>query len=205
MHCDRTGPICAAFADTGLVADDDLTDINVCAEAPTLAMLSDFSAVLVWTNGYLLQPDALGDVLADFVDQGGGVVLATYALSQTYPYFGGPGVSSVGGRIFAAGYSPFAVTAATQFTSGVLDLARSNTNHPILYGVTQTYQPFFSNQNFTNPPLTAGATLIAVDTAGNNVVAVNATGRVVGLSIHPGAPGPIEIERVFGNAVNFVR
>jgi len=192
LHCDTTGAIRNALVSTGLIALEDLTDLDACGTPPTLATLSDFGAVLVWSNFAPSQPDALGNVLADYVDQGGGVILATYVFSQPW---------RIGGRIITgAGYSPFGVSDARFTTSGQLDLAHSNTSHPILQGVGTDF--YFTNGNYTNPVLTAGATLIAVDTAGNRVVAVNSSGRVVGISIFPGFGN---MGRLFANAINFLR
>ena len=136
---------------------------------PTLETLQNYSAVLVWTNSSFSNPDAVGNVLADFVDQGGGVVMATYSLSFSW---------RVSGRMATPGYSPFVIGAAAFTPSGRLNLATANMAHPIMEGVTDTAQTYFVNSNYTNPPLTAGSTLIASDTGGANVVAVNATGRV---------------------------
>lgn len=192
IHCDSTGSIRAALIATGQIAAEDLTDINACAAPPTLATLSDYSGVLVWSNLPFGQPEALGNVLADYVDQGGGVVLATYVFSEPW---------RIGGRILTAGYSPFAVSNARFTTSGQISAANSNMNHPIMQGVSTT-QHYFTNSNYTNPALTAGATLIAVDTGGNRVVAINPSNRVVGLSVFPGVG---DMGRLFANALNFVR
>ena len=192
LACDSTGSAHNALVATGLIAQEDLVDMNACGTPPTLATLSDFGAVLVWTNSSPSQPDALGNVLADYVDQGGGLILATYSFSQPW---------RIGGRIITgAGYSPFGVSDARFTTSGQLDLAHSNTSHPILQGVGTDF--YFTNSNYTNPVLTSGAILIAVDTAGNRVVAQNATGRVIGISIFPGFGN---MGRLFANAINFVR
>jgi hypothetical protein len=198
MHCDSTSSIrTALLADPlGRFVAADLTDFNICGAPPTLATLSEYGAALVWTNSAPSQPDAVGNLLADFVDQGGGVVLATYSLSEPW---------RVSGRIMTDGYSPFLVSNARFTTSGRIDFANSNTAHPILTGVTTQSGNYFTNSNFTNPPLTAGASLIAVDTAGNRVIAVNPSSRVVGMAIFPGFTLPAEIQRVFANAVDFVR
>jgi len=192
IHCDSVSAIRTALVSTGLIAAEDLAEINACSAPPSLTTMSDFGAALVWSNSPFQQPDALGNLLADFVDQGGGVVLATYVFSQPW---------RIGGRITTAGYSPFTVSDARLVTAGQLDLANSNTGHPILQGVTST-QRYFTNFNYTNPALTTGSTLIAVDTAGNKVVAVNATNRVVGVSIFPGFG---DMGRLFANALNFLR
>lgn len=191
IHCDNIFSIQPALVNTGLIDAADIIEINACSAPPTLADLTDIGAALVWSNLPFGQPDALGNVLADFVDQGGGVVLATYSFSQPW---------HIGGRILTSGYSPFAVDSPRLNTSGLLDLAHSNTSHPILQGVTAG--PYFENGNYTNPPLTAGATLLAVDTAGNNVVAINASNRVVGISIFAGFG---DMGLLFANALNFVR
>lgn len=191
IHCDSTGAIRNSMIATGQVAAEDLTDIDGCGAPPTLTSLSDFGAVLVWSNFAFSQPDALGNVLADFADQGGGVVIATYAFSSSW---------RIGGRIAASPYSPFVVGGASASPSGRLDLANSNTAHPILQGVAAGN--YFVNSNYTNPALTQGATLLAVDTAGNRVISVNSTNRVVGISIFPGFG---DMGRLFANALNFVR
>ena len=192
IYCDSsTTSIHSALVATNLIALTDLTDINACGTTPTLTSLANFSAVFVWSNNAFSDPVALGNVLANFVDQGGGVVLATYCFSSTW---------QISGRIETAGYSPFAVSTSFQSTSGVLNLAKSNTAHPIMQGVTAA--SYFENSNYTNPALTAGSVLLAVDTAGNNVVAINATNRVVGVSIYPGFG---DMGLLFANALNFVR
>jgi len=191
IHCDSTAALRNALVGTHTIDVADLTDINACSSTPTLTSLSDFGAVIVWSNNSLYQPDALGNILADFVDQGGGVLLATYTLSQSW---------RIGGRILNSGYSPFLVSSATQSTAGRLDLTRSNTNHPIMAGVTNA--TYFQNSNYTNPPLNTGATLIAVDTSGNRVVAISQSNRVVGISIYPGYG---DMGTLFANALNFIR
>jgi hypothetical protein len=198
MHCDSTSSIRAALLNDplGRYTAADLTDFNICSTPPTLEALAEFGAALVWTNSAPSQPDAVGDLLADFVDQGGAVVLATYAYSQPW---------RVGGRIMSDGYSPFLVSATRFTTTGRLDLASSDTMHPILAGIVSQGSNYFTNSNYTNPPLTAGATVVAVDTGGNRVVAVNSSNRVVGISIFPGSALPVEIQRLFANAIDFVR
>jgi len=48
---------------------------------PTLQQLSAYNTVVAYTNSPPSDPAALGDVLADYVDAGGCVVVATYAMS----------------------------------------------------------------------------------------------------------------------------
>src|SRR5206468_758837 len=48
---------------------------------PTLQNLEAYGAVLVYSDASFNDSQALGNVLADYVDGGGGVVLATFAFS----------------------------------------------------------------------------------------------------------------------------
>jgi len=191
INCDQTANIRSALEATGLISASDLTDVNACGAAPALASLSNFSAVLVWSNYPYGDPVGLGNVLADFVDAGGGVVLATYSFTQSW---------RIDGRILTPGYSPFGVSPSASGCTGELSLANSNTSSALMQGVSAG--PYFCNYNYTNPPLQAGATVVAVDTAGNRVVAVSQSNRVVGISIFPGFG---DMGQLFANALNFVR
>ena len=117
--------------------------------------------------------------------------MATYTFSQSW---------RIGGRMASNGYSPFTIGAPSVATSGKLNLAKSNTASPIMQGVTAG--PYFTNGNYTNPSFTPGSTLIAVDTAGNNVVAINGNSQVIGISIFPGYG---DEARLFANAINYLR
>lgn len=56
-----------------------LVDIyNVATSTPTLAQLMNYEAVLVWSNNSFANNVQMGDVLADYVDAGGGVVCAVF-------------------------------------------------------------------------------------------------------------------------------
>ena|GEM_PF-1294712 len=56
---------------------------NVTSATPTLAALQQFDAVLVFSNLNFHDNVALGDVLADYVDAGGGVVVSMYTVATT--------------------------------------------------------------------------------------------------------------------------
>jgi hypothetical protein len=195
LHCDDATALRQALVASGLFIATDIDELPRCG-VPTLATLQNYSAVFAWTNNSFGDPTAVGNVLADFVDQGGGVVMATYAFSTSW---------QIGGRMASPGYSPFVIGAPPFSPSGRLNLATANMAHPIMRGVTDTTALYFVNGNYTNPPLTAGSTLIARDTGGANVIAVNATNRVVGISIFAGFAVPPPIQLVFANALDFVR
>ncbi|MEE9413516.1 MAG: Ig-like domain-containing protein [Methylococcales bacterium] len=181
---------------TGVYEADDITFVNARTRTPDLAELSDFDAVLVWSDHTFNNSTLLGNVLADYVEQGGGVVLATYVFSQPW---------SIAGRITEPQFSPFLVTNNLIRTSGVLDLTQSNTDHPILSGINSA--SYIGNSNYTNPPLANGATLIAKDTNGNNLIAINSDNKVVGISIWPGGQSSsnTNVSMIYANALSFVR
>ncbi|MDZ7811908.1 MAG: hypothetical protein U5L74_01815 [Ideonella sp.] len=134
--------------------------------------LSTYNAVLMYTN-HVPQANVFGDALANFVDAGGGVVIATYGLSSSW---------GIGGRIFTAGYSPFASGASSGINySGTLVQANS---HPVFTGVNVAGISYWYNSNYPIPTLTAGSTLLARDANGVNMVAVNASGRVMATNIY---------------------
>jgi hypothetical protein len=56
---------------------------NVQTATPSLAYLQQFSALLTWSNQNYASGAALGDVLADYVDAGGGVVTAIFTNTST--------------------------------------------------------------------------------------------------------------------------
>jgi hypothetical protein len=68
------------------------------AATPTLSFLMDYDCVHVWANYAFLDRDAYGNVLADFVDAGGAVVMGAFTV-----YTSG---NSLGGRVVTAAYCP---------------------------------------------------------------------------------------------------
>jgi uncharacterized protein (TIGR03382 family) len=85
------------------------------AETPTLAELQQYFAVLVYNQpgANFDNPMAFGDVLADYVDSGGGVVIAGGALDT----FSG---AAIGGRMRTPGYLPFLLENGTGIESAPL-------------------------------------------------------------------------------------
>ena len=70
-----------------------------------LACLQAYDMLLLRTDSAFQDPVAVGDVLADVIDSGGGLVIATFAFSR--------GVYNrwwVGGRLLDEEYSPFGIS-----------------------------------------------------------------------------------------------
>lgn len=68
------------------------------ADTPTLGLLQNYECVVVWANFGFFDAVAYGDVLADFVDGGGRVILGAFT---TYTQG-----TSLQGRIMTVGYAP---------------------------------------------------------------------------------------------------
>jgi hypothetical protein len=69
---------------------------------PTLSQLSDYSAVFTWVNYAYADNVAMGDVLADFVDIGGKVILGQWCLPSAGNY--------LSGRIMTPEYCPATIS-----------------------------------------------------------------------------------------------
>jgi hypothetical protein len=151
--------------------------INVTATTPTVASLAQYNSVVTWSEGVYGDAAALGNVLADYVDQGGSVVQAGFV---TYPASG----SSVGGRWRDGGYRAF--TDAPSVSASGLTLQEDAPGHVILAGV---------------PAFTAGAgsyhhSPVALESVNKHVaswsdaqplvaVGTDPVKRVVGLNLFP--------------------
>lgn len=95
---------------------------------PTVSDLKAYDAVLVFSNDDFVYPVALGDVLADYVDSGGGVVIATFSFDSNVNDGG------LQGRLATTGYLPFTL-GPNNIASG-LSLVPLIPSHPLLDGVT---------------------------------------------------------------------
>lgn len=103
--------------------------INAADQTPTLNTLLGYDAVLVWSNWDFHDSTTLGNNLADFVDQGGGVVVAIFATT-------GLGSSlNLQGRWVSGNYRVMMADAGS--TSGQASLGTIHApGHDILLGVT---------------------------------------------------------------------
>jgi len=81
-------------------AFDSIDTINIGNTTPTLAKLQTYDCVLAYTNTTPANATALGNVLADYVDSGGQLVLSTFSVSRDW---------AISGKIMTPGYSPLTV------------------------------------------------------------------------------------------------
>jgi hypothetical protein len=135
---------------------------------------------MTWSNYAYPDPSGWGDVLADYVDGGGKVVIATFA-------YGGVTGCAVRGNIADSPYSPFTPVDGSYATGGTtLDSNYEEPGHPIVDGVTT--QPFCQYYN-TGRPLTSGASLVANWISTDTAIGYNANYNVVGITGYPGQYG----------------
>lgn len=172
----RGTDIQAKLVSTGLFSQIDM--IPFTGATPTLAELKQYNAVFIYSDYPAYNdPAAWGDVLADYVDYGGGVVLAAF----TFVVPGGE--MGIDGRISTDGYLPF--TQAPQRGEYNMTLVADVISDPILNGVNS----FNGGErgHYCEVSLTSGATLIAHWSNGYPLVATKklTVGRIVGLNFFP--------------------
>jgi hypothetical protein len=153
--------------------------ISAEASTPTLATLQQYSAVMVWSNNSFANSTALGDVMADYIDAGGGVVISVFANTDTLAsrFLGGRWdasyqiVPSAGGT--TSGGSPQ--------TLGTVSIP----GHPLFQGVN-TLSGGTSCWRPTTATLTAHGVLVAQWSGGKTLAAVSSTRpRRVDLGMYP--------------------
>ena len=91
----------AKISGTGLFTQVDLYDVSSSGSVPSLATLLTYDAVLTWSDAHYGDPTAVGNLLADYVDSGRGVVQAVFS------FYTAPPLGLIGGRWQTSGYSPF--------------------------------------------------------------------------------------------------
>lgn len=150
--------------------------INAALVTPTLNDLLAYDSVIVWSNTSFQDSVALGDVLADYVDAGGGVVVATFANSDATTTRMILGRWQMGYEVIVPGSGN---ASGAQSLGNVLD-----PGHPVMQGVntfdggSSSFRP---NANF----LTQGSTLLAEWTDGRVLVALGSSVRRVDLGMYP--------------------
>ena len=193
------------IAGTGLIAGN-VDTFNGALSTPTLATLHSYDAVLVFSDAPFADANTLGNVLADYVDGGGGVVQATFTFLTSTGY-------DLGGRWRTQNYNVW--QPGSQNSPGGLTLGTIYVpNHPILVGVN-SFNGGTSSYHNTVGSLHPSATAIADWSNGRHLIAVNNVsfvGAVAGLNFYPpssDARGDFWVSSTDGdllmaNALNFV-
>jgi hypothetical protein len=160
---------------SGLFASVDILD--AAAGTPTLQQFQAYDAVLVWSNTGFQDSVLLGDTLADYVDGGGGVVVAVFANAIA------SSTLSIQGRWQGAYEVIEDQTGATSSSAATLGLVHLP-QHPIMAGVN-TFDGGSSSFRPTVTTLTPGSLSIAEWSDGRILVAQGANPKRVDLGFYP--------------------
>lgn len=129
---------------------DSVDPFNVSMEIPAPSVINSYKGILVYADDTFANPDEFGDSLANYVDAGGGVVVATFAV-ETY--------GQLGGRWLSDGYYP--VTLGDQVDGTPLTLGTvAVPSHPVMNGVS-TFDGGGASFYGNSPVNGSNATLIA--------------------------------------------
>ena len=152
-----------------------VTPINCGTTTPSLDTLRVYDAVLFYDDSSFANRVGLGDVLADYVDGGGGAVEAVFSVADNL---------KIEGRFLDDGYR--AMSSSSQ-SSGSLSLVPVDRSHPILDGVVD-FNGGSSSFHGNAASAVLGATLIAEWSDGDALIAAHVpsgAGRVVALNFYP--------------------
>ncbi|MCG3132209.1 MAG: hypothetical protein FLDDKLPJ_03042 [Phycisphaerae bacterium] len=158
---------------TGLLGPVDLFDAR--SGTPTLAQLQNYDSVLTFTDFGYADANAMGNVMADYVDGGGNVVQATFSWHSSIP---------LSGRWQSGGYSP--LTYAGQSSGVTLTLGTVHQpSHPVMTGVSSFNGGSSSYHNDVS--YASGSIAIADWSNGRPLVAEmpGFNGAIIGLNFYP--------------------
>lgn len=143
---------------------------------PPLTQLLGYDALLCWTNTAPANNQTWGDVLADYVDAGGGVVVAVFANSIA------SATLHIGGR-WQTGYEVILDQSGT--TTGASSLGSVLVpSHPVMNGVT-TFVSGSTGGRPTGTVLEVGANPIALWADGKILIAEGANPQRIDLGFYP--------------------
>jgi hypothetical protein len=194
-HATKIGLI-GADTDTGVVRSYLLgtgmfNEVTRIPENSSLAALSAYDALLVWSNFQFADAKVLGDTLAKYVDTGGGVVLATFSYFANF---------AIGGEIATEKYSPFSLPVSSLYSPATL--GEHDPGSPIMAGVSDLTGYFRDAVS-----LNSDATFVANWSDGSPLAAWNDGGNVVGIALYPGEVTldglSGDYARLFANALVF--
>jgi hypothetical protein len=181
-----------ALLGTGLLSE--VVTYPATSATPLLSELLNYDAVLTWANQSYLSGEDLGNVLADYVDAGGGVVVTVHALSSTTANRYLTGRWASGGYNILPTQSGLASGAATL---GTVHLP----SHPIWEGISGI--TFVSTSRAATTTVPPSAVRIA-DWSDGRPLALASTQmpRRVDLNLFPGGNhASVGAMRVVGNAI----
>ena len=156
----------AAYPDVAVV-----DTFDGATAVPRLEDLETYNAVIVTSDVLWGDPAGVGDVLADYADAGGGIVLTLASFIDGW---------ALAGRFESDGYDPFQIGYGP---GGSSTLGTFDAGHPIMRGVTQVGGDVLGIVN-----LSAGAVPVAQWENGIPFVAVKGT-NVAAINVFVAEPG----------------
>ena len=163
-------------------------NINVHSQTPSLLDLEQYNAVCVWSDSVFNDPTGLGDILADYLDAGGAVVLFQNCFASG---------QNLQGRIIND-YSPFAIGNGTgnDSTLGLYD-----GGHPLMDNVYTIHVSGLPG----NVSMAHDAFLVASFGDGTPMVAYNPVNNLIGINIFVGNHHHFtgDVIEMCHNAINF--
>ncbi|MBN2313211.1 MAG: hypothetical protein JXM79_04735 [Sedimentisphaerales bacterium] len=156
---------------------NDVNVMNINAATPTLADLQAFDAVLVYQNIPYNDPSTFGDVMADYVDAGGGVVCTMFEIASGYTMMKGRWDSE---QYYAIPRSE--IESGSRATLGTVH----DPEHPIMQGVS-VFDGGFSSYRPSSLDVMPDAVRIADWSDGRPLVVTKMMGDVrrVDLGFYP--------------------
>ncbi|MFZ2096338.1 MAG: carboxypeptidase regulatory-like domain-containing protein, partial [Anaerolineales bacterium] len=157
---------------------------------PTLEELQAYNVVVVWANYVFPDANAMGNVLADYVDAGGKVIDLNFALDPSWGYQG---------RFRSEGYTAMTI-AYTGYTTSCL--GTFDPSHPIMDGVIDVCDLYRG----VGSALTAGSYEVARWQDNELFVAAKEDGSVVTINGYVGVyyQWTGQMADVLHNAINFI-
>ena len=166
----RTDDVVNKLAGTELF--DTVDQFDASAGTPTQATLQQYGAVLVFSDGTRFSsPVAMGNVLADYIDQGGGVVVGIFSFFVGQQY-------SLSGRFQSANY--FAISPGPNTSGGVVGIGAFDAAHPLMNGVS-SFNGSSASYRQNSSAIVSGAVAVARWADGRPLVVsreINGTRRV---------------------------
>jgi hypothetical protein len=156
-----------------ILAEPNVTRVDLFDAAsgtPTLAQLQQYNIVFAFANNAWNNAVGMGDVLADYQDGGGVVVVGTFAWDNRGGWL-------LQGRWITGGYSPYNSTAQTNFSNNTANI--TGPSHALTRGVS-SLSAFYRN----GVALTSGASAIAMWTDGPPAVAYKTNNGTTAVGIN---------------------
>ena len=142
---------------------------------PLLSQISGFDAVLEWTDNTPADGTALGNLLASYYALGGkNLTVASYSFSTGF---------DIGGAIMTGGYA--GLTDSGTFVTPSGNIVAAVAGDRIFNGIDLSAVSYY-HAALADPGLAPGATLLATDGAGVDLIARSSLG-VIDVNLYPGA------------------